>query len=194
MRYTSIRAMDISNGLEIGISLFVQGCHFHCKNCFNKSTWDFNGGNEWTKDVENDFIELANKDYIKRISILGGEPLADENVLSILKLIHNIKDKYNDTKKIWIYTGYMFEKLFYKDNPDYVDFSFSDLENINYYMNNKMDSFRREVISNIDVLVDGLYIEKLKDIDYPFAGSTNQKVIDIKQTKKNNKLTLLKIN
>ena len=71
MRYASIRSMDISNGESVGVSLFVQGCHFHCKNCFNQSTWDFNGGKEWTKEKKREFIELAKRPYIKRISILG---------------------------------------------------------------------------------------------------------------------------
>ena len=76
MRYASIRELDISNGEGVGVALFVQGCHFHCYNCFNPDTWDFNGGKEWTQDTEDKLIELANKPYIKRLSILGGEPLA----------------------------------------------------------------------------------------------------------------------
>lgn len=168
--------MDISNGIGIGISLFVQGCHFHCKNCFNKSTWDFNDGKEWDDKIENEFINLANKDYIKRISILGGEPLANENVVDIYNLIIKFKDKYKETKKIWIYTGY----------------NYDDLTNINKF-NNYYDDIRRNVINLIDVLVDGRYIDELKDINYKYAGSTNQRVIDINKTKLNNQLTLLEV-
>ena len=87
MRYSQIREMDISNGEGIGVSLFVQGCHFHCKGCFNQETWDFNGGKQWTKETKNKFVELAGKPYVKRISILGGEPLADENITEVYFLL-----------------------------------------------------------------------------------------------------------
>ena len=97
MRYAKIREMDISNGEGIGVSLFVQGCHFHCKGCFNPETWDFNGGNEWTDEVENKFIELAGLPYIKRISILGGEPLANENAISVCSIIQRLKNTYPST-------------------------------------------------------------------------------------------------
>ena len=170
--------MDISNGEGIGISLFVQGCHFKCKNCFNKSTWDFNGGEEWTDYKENTFINLANKNYISRISILGGEPLADENVLDVLKLIQKIRNMYGNSKKIWIYTGYSIE--------DIINF------NINQQYHNIYNFARNSILTNIDILVDGKYIEELKDINYKFAGSTNQRVIDVQKTIKNKKIILLK--
>ena len=109
MRYSLIREMDVSNGWGVGISLFVQGCHFHCKGCFNQDTWDFNGGKEWTPEIEKKFIELANKEYIKRISFLGGEPLAKENVETVLWLIKTLKSNYPD-KKIWLYTGHTWNK------------------------------------------------------------------------------------
>lgn len=91
MRYAQIREMDISNGIELGVALFVQGCHLKCKNCFNPETWDFNGGKEWTKEVENQFLALINRPYIKRISILGGEPLADEHVRKMYLLTKKSK-------------------------------------------------------------------------------------------------------
>lgn len=172
--------MDISNGIGIGISIFIQGCHFHCKNCFNKSTWDFNSGYEWTEEKENNFIKLADKDYIKRISILGGEPLADENVIDVHKLIIKIRNTYKFDKQIWLYTGYDYDKIINK----YIDDKF---------YTEKMNDYRYKVVNSIDVLVDGQYIENLKDIDYPFAGSTNQRVIDINKTKENNKIILLKV-
>ena len=86
MRYASIRELDISNGEGVGVALFVQGCRFTCKNCFNPNTWDFNGGKEWTNEVEKKFFELANRPYIKRISLLGGECLAEENVEDVTVL------------------------------------------------------------------------------------------------------------
>ena len=103
MRYAQIRGMDISNGEGIGIALFVQGCHFHCEGCFQPETWSFNGGEKWTENVEQDFIQLANKPYITRISILGGEPLCDENVREVYQLIHKLKMTYPN-KDIWLYT------------------------------------------------------------------------------------------
>ena len=160
MRYAQIRNMDISNGEHIGVSLFVQGCRFCCKGCFNKETWDFNGGKEWTQEVEDKFFDLINRPYIKRVSILGGEPLADGNKLVVLDLIKKIKDKYPN-KSIWLYTGYTFEEI-------------SSLNNLRY----------------IDVLVDGRYIEEQKDLTLKFRGSKNQRLIDTQKTLKENKIVL----
>ena len=125
--------MDISNGEGVGVALFVQGCHFHCHNCFNTETWDFNGGKEWTQEVKEKFLELIDKPYIKRVSILGGEPLADENLDDVLDLVTEINKRYNfqkvdstnpckmgvsedenadeirlslPNKSIWLYSGY----------------------------------------------------------------------------------------
>ena len=110
MRYASIRELDISNGEGVGVSLFVQGCHFKCLGCFNSETWDFNGGKEWTEEIENKFLELAARPYIKRISILGGEPLAKKNYLEVKFLLQKLKQKYPD-KKIWLFSGYTFEEI-----------------------------------------------------------------------------------
>ena len=133
IHYASIRNLDISNGEGIGVALFVQGCHFHCYNCFNTETWDFNGGKEWTQEVKEKFLELIDRPYIKRVSILGGEPLADENLDDVLDLVTEINKRYNfqkvdsanpckmgvsevknsdeirllsSHKNIWLYTGY----------------------------------------------------------------------------------------
>ena len=105
MRYASIRSMDISNGEGVGVSLFVQGCDRHCFNCFNSETWDFNGGKEWTEETKNKFIKLIDRPYINRISILGGEPLAERNIDEVLSLIKEIRISYPE-KYIWLYTGY----------------------------------------------------------------------------------------
>lgn len=102
MRYASIRNMDISNGEGIGIALFVQGCPFHCHNCFNKETWDFDGGKEWNDSVKEYFINLANKEYISRISILGGEPLSLHNIYEVINITKELKERYPN-KKIWLY-------------------------------------------------------------------------------------------
>lgn len=164
MRYALIRKMDISNGPGVGVSLFVQGCHLHCKGCFNSTAWDFNGGKEWNDDVKQKFLELASRPYIKRISILGGEPLSYENVFDIYELIVEIKNKLPD-KVIWLYTGYLFE----------------------YVINNQ---FCRKVLELCDVVVDDRYVEELKDIGLPWRGSSNQRVIDVQETLKQNKIVL----
>ena len=91
MRYASIRKLDISNGEGVGVALFVQGCPFACKNCFNSDTWDFNGGKEWTQETEDKLVELASRPYIKRLSILGGEPLVDENLDGVLHLVDRFR-------------------------------------------------------------------------------------------------------
>lgn len=167
MRYSKIREMDISNGEGIGISLFVQGCHFHCKGCFNQETWDFEGGESWTDRVEETFLELANKPYIERISILGGEPLCDENVIDVFNLIKKIKTIYPD-KKIWLYTGYEFAEIM---NEDTFGKSYWDL-------------LRRNCAQSVDVIIDGKFQLDKQDLyneHIVWAGSTNQNVVDVKE-------------
>lgn len=170
MKYASIRKMDISNGQGIGISLFVQGCHFHCKNCFNYDTWDFNSGKEWNDDIKEEFLNLANKPYISRISILGGEPLCDENLHCILSLVDDIRKKYSHSKKIWLYTGYNYDNII--SNIDFNDY------------------IRTLIISKCDILVDGLFVDELKDMNLKWRGSSNQRVINIPETFKNKKIIL----
>lgn len=169
MRYAQIRKMDISNGEGIGVALFVQGCCFHCKNCFNPETWDFDGGYEWTEDVEQEFLSLIDKPYIKRVSILGGEPLDGRNIIAVDHLCHKIKKKFGRDKIIWLYTGFSYEKLFKQAS---------------------ISKTVSKVLESIDVLVDGQYVDSLKDINYPWAGSTNQRVIDVQKSLKESKIVL----
>ena len=158
--------MDISNGEGVGVSLFVQGCHFHCKNCFNQDTWDFSDGKEWTREIEDEFMKLVNRPYIKRVSLLGGEPLADENVLDIMRLINRIKTECPD-KKIWCYTGYTWEQIFPIVNP---------------YLNlTQAEMTRQNAVKNCDILVDGRFVEEEKDLSLEFRGSKNQRIIDVKE-------------
>ena len=159
MRYASIRDMDISNGNGIGVALFTQGCHFHCKNCFNKSTWDFDGGKEFTKETCDKFMKLVNRPFIKRVSILGGEPLAKENVDDVCNVLKQIKDK-----QIWVYTGYTFEAV------------------KNY-----------DIMKYIDYLVDGQYVDELRDLKLKFKGSSNQRIIDVQKSLKENKVVLYEV-
>lgn len=179
MRYAQIRSMDISNGEGVGVSLFIQGCPFHCKNCFNSETWDFNGGKEWTEKTKNKFMELIDRPYIKRVSFLGGECLADQNLDEVLKLVKQIRISFPE-KTIWLYTGYTWEQLVYSRMPSGVG---KEKEFLNW-------NRRNEIISNIDICVDGEYVDNLKDLTLKFRGSKNQRVIDVKQSLAQNKVVL----
>lgn len=182
MRYASIRSLDISNGEGVGVSLFVQGCPFHCKNCFNSDTWDFNGGKEWTKEIKDKFMKLIDRPYIKRISFLGGECLAKQNLDGVLDLIKEIRISFPD-KTIWLYTGYEWNSLMSKIcQPTFPDKDFERIIEIH--------KKRKEIISNVDVLVDGEYIDEQKDLSLKFRGSKNQMVIDVKQSIAQNKIVL----
>jgi anaerobic ribonucleoside-triphosphate reductase activating protein len=161
MRYNKIRKMDISNGEGIRVSIFMQGCSFNCEGCFNKETHDFNSGIEFTNDTINRILELSSKDYIVGLSILGGEPLHPKNIEGTTLLAKKFKEKYPD-KTIWVWSGFLFDK---------------DLKD-------------KEILKYIDVLIDGqfkidLYSPKLK-----WKGSSNQRVIDVKESLKNNKIVL----
>lgn len=167
--------MDISNGEGVGVALFVQGCHFHCPNCFNHETWDFNGGKEWTEEVKNKFLELANKPYIKRISILGGEPLAKENLDDVLDLVNEFR-LLRHKKSIWLYTGYTWKEIRKSNMKD----------GLRYGEWTK----RAKIITECDVLVDGQYIEPQRDISLPYRGSSNQKLIDIQKSLQKGEIVL----
>lgn len=180
MRYASIRSLDISNGEGVGVSLFVQGCDRHCFNCFNSETWNFNGGKEWTEEAKNKFMELIDRPYIRRISILGGEPLAEQNLDDVLSLVQQIRILYPE-KTIWLYTGYNFDLLKSQyDEYKYTPFAASADEWLT----------RWEIISNVDVFVDGEYIDEQKDLTLKFRGSKNQHVIDVKQFLSQKKMVL----
>lgn len=183
MRYASIRSLDISNGEGVGVSLFVQGCPFHCKNCFNSETWDFNGGKEWTEETKNKFIELINRPYIKRVSFLGGECLAKQNLDEVLKLVQEIRISFPE-KTIWLYTGYEWNQIMnIKVTQPF--FSCQDLES---KIQNVLK--RQEIIKMCNVVVDGEYIDGQKDLTLRWRGSKNQRVIDVKQSLAQNKIIL----
>ena len=151
MRYNLIRKMDISNGPGIRVSIFMQGCPFHCKNCFNPETWDFNGGKEFTQKTINEILKLSDKQEIKGLSILGGEPMAPSNIDGTTQLAKAFKEKFPQ-KSIWAWSG----------------FRYDDLKN-------------KEVLNYIDVLVDGTYKDELRDPTLHWKGSSNQRVIDVKK-------------
>lgn len=188
MRYAEIKNFEITNGDGIGVSLFVQGCHKHCKNCFNKSTWDFNGGKEFTTDVEKYFLQLCGNPNISRISFLGGEPLAVENIIQVADLIEEIKT-IHPNKKIWLYTGYILEEI--------TDDDFQSETILKFYAEDFFFPFQiynalKKIIMLIDVLVDGEYIDNLKDLRYEYAGSTNQRLIDMNMSRRAGNIVLYK--
>ena len=176
MRYSQIRNLDISNGLGVGVSLFVQGCPFHCKNCFNSDTWDFNGGKEWTEEIKDRFMKLIDRPYIKRISFLGGECLAEQNLDEVLKLVQEIRISF-PKKTIWLYTGYSYSEIFRGQS---LCLSQEGLNNFK----------RREIIKLCNIVVDGEYIDEQKDLTLRWRGSKNQRVIDVKQSLAQNKMVL----
>ncbi len=177
MRYSSIRNLDISNGEGVGVSLFVQGCPFHCFNCFNSETWDFNGGKEWTEEIKDKFMKIIDRPYIKRVSFLGGECLAEQNLDGVLDLIKEIRISF-PKKTIWLYTGYELSEIVKQEQYEKV----SGIPSV--------WSKRWEIISNVDVLVDGEYIDEQKDLTLKWRGSKNQRVIDAKQSLAQNKVVL----
>lgn len=175
IRYASIRSMDISNGEGVGVALFVQGCHFHCYNCFNPETWDFNGGKEWTDEVKNKFLELVDRPYIKRVSILGGEPLEEENIDGVLDLVNKIRLS-SPHKSIWLYTGFSWNEIW-----DY-GIHGTDLYGKPWKSYGMLQIQIQNIIKQCDVLVDGRYVDSQKDITLAYRGSKNQRLIDIQQS------------
>ena len=162
MHYNKIRKMDISNGPGIRVSIFLQGCAFHCENCFNKETWDFHGGKEFNDDVINHVLELCDQSHITGLSILGGEPMHPNNIKGTKKLCQMFKEKFSD-KTIWCWTGYLFDDIVDKD-----------------------------VLNYIDVLIDGRFINSEFDPNLEWRGSKNQRVIDLKKTLEKKEIVLLK--
>lgn len=160
MRYHKIRKMDIANGPGIRVSIFMQGCTFKCKNCFNPETHDFNGGKEFTDETINKILALCSSDYIVGLSILGGEPMHPKNIDGTIKLAKAFKEKY-PTKSLWAWSGYLFD-----------------------------DIVNKEIFNYLDVLVDGQYKDELHHPNIEWRGSTNQRVIDVKKTLKNKKIVL----
>lgn len=162
MNYAEIKNVDIANGPGVRISLFVSGCPHHCKGCFNEVTWDFTYGKPYTQETINHILELLKPDYIKGITFLGGEPMAPSNQETVLNTMRQIKEHYTN-KDIWLYTGYLLD---------------TDI------MGKMVDTLPHtsEILSYIDVLVDGPFIEEQKNLNLQFKGSENQRIIDMKKT------------
>lgn len=170
MRYASVKKCDVANGTGIRVSIFVSGCHHHCKGCFNTDAWDFNFGNEYNEEIEESILKELDKSYIQGLSLLGGEPLEHVNQKGLLSLVKKAKERYPE-KTIWCYTGYKFD-------DDVMGKMFETWPET------------KELVSNLDVVVDGKYDEDLRDLNLRFKGSSNQRIIDVQKTLEKNEIIL----
>ena len=169
MHYGEIKNCDIANGEGVRVSLFVSGCTNRCEHCFQPQTWDFEYGTPFTQETENTLLELLAPSYIRGLTLLGGEPMEPRNQVALLPFVHRVREQYPD-KDIWCFTGFTYEEL----NCD------------GHYARTAVTD---ELLSMIDVLVDGRYVEALHDISLLFRGSSNQRIIDLNQTRRNQTLT-----
>ena len=172
MNYGEIKKYDIANGIGVRTSLFVSGCRHHCKGCFNPETWNFEYGKTYTKETENDIVSSLAPYYISGLTVLGGEPFEPENQATIVGLLKRVKEEYPD-KNIWVYSGYLFEELMGKI-PSHARCEVTD-----------------EMLSYIDILVDGEFVKAKKDISLHFRGSSNQRIIDVKKTLETGEISLI---
>ena len=170
MNYAEIKTYDVANGPGIRVSLFVSGCHHRCPGCFNEQAWDFNYGKEFTEEEIDKVIKEMDHPYVSGLSLLGGEPLEHVNQQGLLPLVRKVKEKFPE-KNIWCYTGYTFD-------------------------NDVMDGMCKhweetpELLSYLDVVVDGKFEEDKKDITLKFRGSSNQRIIDVQKSLKEKKAVL----
>lgn len=164
MNYLKIDKTSISNGLGVRTVLWCAGCERKCKNCFNPQTWDFNAGKLFDENAKQLLFAQLGKPYIKGLTLSGGHPLETKNFSDVLNLVKEVKEKF-PTKDIWLYTGYLYEELYYREIS--------------------------RILLYIDVLVDGPYIEEQRDITLAFRGSRNQRLIDVKETLKQGKIITL---
>lgn len=170
MNYAEIKTCDIANGPGVRVSLFVSGCTHHCKNCFNEIAWDFEYGNVFDKQVMDRIIEALRPDYIKGLTLLGGEPMEYQNQLGLLPFIRRVREELPG-KDIWCFSGYLFDTQ------------------IRDEMCAKWD-VTKELLSYFDVMVDGRFVEELKDITLRFRGSSNQRIIDVQKSLASGKVVL----
>lgn len=171
MHYSTIKDCDIANGIGVRITLFVSGCTNHCKNCFQPQTWDFDFGEPFTEDTEEKLLEMLKPDYINGLTLLGGEPMEPQNQRALVPFLKKVRKAYPN-KNIWCFTGFTYEVL--KTDGSHPRCEVTD-----------------EMLSLIDVLVDGRYVDELKDLTLQFRGSSNQRLIDMVKTRENGEVTLL---
>ena len=160
MNYASIRTCDIANGEGVRVSLFVSGCTHRCKGCFNPDQWDFAYGSSFDAKAEAAVFSALDKSFISGLSILGGEPMEPENQRALVPFLRRMRSRFGDAKNLWVYTGCVLE---------------TELEADSHWRTEVTDEF----LSMVDVLVDGPFVESLKDISLRFRGSSNQRIIDM---------------
>lgn len=162
MNYAEIKQYDVANGTGVRVSIFVSGCTHHCKHCFNEETWDFNYGRPFSETEVDQIVEYLKPDYVAGLSVLGGEPFEPSNQEGLLPLLQAVKKEYPE-KDIWCYTGYLFDKQILEDMC-------------------RKSEVTRQMLSCIDILVDGRFVEEKKNLKLRFRGSENQRIIDVKKS------------
>lgn len=169
MNYATIKKFDVANGEGVRVSLFVSGCTHHCKGCFNSEAWDFNYGSPYTDETKQEILTALSPDYIKGLSLLGGEPFEPKNQVVLVELLREFKELYPD-KDVWCYSGYTLEQLTSSNHPH------TDVTD--------------EMLSYIDILVDGKFEEDKKNLSLRFKGSENQRIISLRESLNKNKIIL----
>ena len=172
MFYANIKKYDVANGVGVRVSLFVSGCTHHCKGCFNAEAWDFSYGKPYTEETEEEILDALNKDYIAGLSLLGGEPFEPQNQRALLPLLRKFRERYPQ-KDVWCYSGYTFH---------------TDLQPGGRAHCEATD----EMLSMLDILVDGEFVEDLRDLKLRFRGSANQRIIDVPRTLREGEVRLWK--
>ena len=175
MHVGEVMTADVANGEGMRVSVFVSGCRNHCKGCFQPQTWDFNYGREYTPEIEQFIIDELSKSYYDGITILGGDPMEPENQEPVLRLLRRIKKELPD-KNIWAYTGYVYDRDLVPGGKRFVD------------------GVTRELLESIDILIDGRFVEELKNLMLNFRGSGNQRIIKMKETLETGKVVLSELN
>ncbi len=171
MNYSGVKFCDIANGLGVRTVLFVSGCRNHCEGCFQPETWDFSYGKKFDDKVQDELLQSLEPDYVKGLTLLGGDPFEPENQKELLPFLKSVKDRF-DKKDIWAYTGYILDKDLMAGGKCYTE----DTE---------------KMLDLIDVLVDGPFILKQKDMMLKFRGSVNQRIIDMIQYRRNGQISEL---
>ena len=171
MNYSGVKPFSIENGIGVRVSLFVSGCRNHCKGCFQPETWDFAYGVPFTKDSEDEIIEMLKPDHIQGLTLLGGDPFEEENQEALMPLVRRVRTEYPE-KDIWAYTGYLIDKDFQPGGR-------------------KSTQWSEELLGMMDVVVDGPFIQEKKNLSLKFRGSENQRVIDMKKTREQGEIVLL---
>ena len=172
MFYANIKKYDVANGVGVRVSLFVSGCTHRCKGCFNAEAWDFSYGKPYTEETEEEILDALDKDYIAGLSLLGGEPFEPQNQRALLPLLRKFRERYPQ-KDVWCYSGYTFH---------------TDLQPGGRAHCEATD----EMLSMLDILVDGEFVEDLKDLKLRFRGSANQRIIDVPRTLREGEVRLWK--